>query len=155
MLRVQVKERGPVPRRLKAHYTQVSRESWRETGIAFHTTYRPRRFTTAHARAAGYAPRAGENLPYGSKAYWASYIGRKKRRFGHVRPLEWSGESRRAVQTANLVVTSNQVKVKYRGARVFNFRGLNEEFTRLLPAEAVQLGRVYDRNLTKRFGKGK
>lgn len=151
MLRVSVKERGAVPRRLKAIYTQSSRESWRETGIYFHTTYRPRRFTTAHAKEAGYAPRSGENLTYGTKEFWRSYTGRKIRIKKHRRPLEWSGESRRAVQSASIVTTSNQARIKYRGARVFNFRRLNSEFTKVIPSEAKQLGRIYDRNLDRRM----
>jgi hypothetical protein len=151
MLRVTVKERGAVPRRLKSIYTQSSRESWRDTGIYFHTTYRPRRFTTAHATEAGYAPRKGEDLPYGTKEFWRSYIGRKIRIKKHRRPLEWSGESRRAVQSASITTTSNRARVRYGGARVFNFRRLSAEFTKVLPSEARQLGRIYDRNLDRRM----
>ena len=151
---IKIRERGPTPRSMRKVWTASSRTAFADTGEHFHDHYRDRRFTHSHARAAGYKRRKGEGQPVGSKSRKRSYTGRKESRYGHSRPLEFSGKTRDKIETAYKVTsTSKKGRVAYRGARVFNFRppksqiNMAEEFRRLLPEEEVQLGQHYDSRL--------
>lgn len=148
--KVTVRDRGPTPRRMQKVYTAGSKKAWFEAAKYYHGTYRPKRFTEGHALAAGYKKRSDEDLPFGSKAFWRSYIGRKIRIKKHRHPLEWSGRTREGSKFATIATTRLDARVKYPNVRVLNFRpGLQDEFRRLLSDEAKQLGRVYDGSLTR------
>lgn len=150
---ITVRERGPVPRGMRKAFNAASKRAWADVGVYFHEHLREARFTEEHARAVGYTRRRGEAMPRGTKAFRRSYTGRKLQRFGHTRPLEFTGDTRRAMRTATLAPTSKGVKVRYPGARAFNFRHpqsqvrMNEEFRRLTHAETMLLAEVYDRQL--------
>lgn len=152
-LAISVRDRGPVPRGMKRAFNAASKLAWHDVGVYFHEHLREKRFTEEHARAVGYTRRRGELLPRGTKAFRNSYTGRKLQRFGHTRPLELTGDTRRAMRTATLAATGNGVKVRYPGAQAFNFRNpksqvrMNEEFRRLTHEETMLLGDVYDRRL--------
>lgn len=146
---ITVKERGAVPRKLRKAYNQAGRESWLRTAAEFHSNYRDKRFTVAHGKAAGYQPRAGENLPYGSKQFWRSYYGRKIRQKGTRAPLVWSGKTRDATRLGfKLSSTRNVGRVAYPSARVFNYRPfMAAEFRRITRQEAGELAKFFDRQL--------
>lgn len=119
--------------------------SWYNAGKFFHLNLRDKRFTKEHALKAGYTLRKGEASGTGTKDFFRSYIGRKLKRFGHTRPLEFTGETRAAVQAyASISSTSNGGRVAYPGAKKFNYRNpfsnpamnLNLEFRKVLPDEA-------------------
>lgn len=154
---IKVKERGNTPRRMKRAYNAASKQTWHAVAMRFHTEYRDKRFTPEHAREAGYALRKGEGQPRDSKAFRQSYTGRKLRLKGHTRPLEFSGETRRAVRATSITSTSTGGKAAYRGASKFNFRHpksrirMNEEFRRITRTEARELGEFYDRELDKQL----
>lgn len=154
--KIVIKERGATPRRMRRAFNNASKQSWNEAGLYFHQTYRPKRFTVAHGKEAGYRPRSGDELPFGSKQFWRSYVGRKLK-YKHTRaPLVWSGQTRRAVQAARISTTSQGASVRYSGARVLNFHpDLAKEFRRIIPREARQLGRIYDRGLDRRLNADK
>ncbi len=68
-------------------------------------------------------------------------------------PLVWSGETRRRSRIANIVVTGKESRVKYQ-LNVLNFHpDLRQEFLRMLPAEAVKLGKVFDKTYDVEFKK--
>jgi hypothetical protein len=150
---IKVTERGAVPRNMRKAYTAASKLAWVEAGKWFHTNRRDLRFTTAHARKAGYLPRRGEEPGLSRREYFLSYTGRKQRRYGHRRPLEYSGETRRLVRSASMTSTSKSVRVAYAGARKFNFRNphsqirMADEFRRLTADEPALIGGAYDRSL--------
>jgi hypothetical protein len=116
---------------------------------------RDERFTKSHARKAHYKKRRGEEAGLSRQAFFSSYTGQKQRKFGHTRPLEFTGETRRLVKTANITSTSKGGKVRYPGARKFNFRNryssirMSEEFRRLLPSEKTELAKEYDKTLNR------
>lgn len=153
MLRIAIRERGNTPRGMKRAFNAASKEAWRDTAMEFHANYRDKRFTAEHAREAGYTARKGELQPRGSKAFRQSYTGRKLRIKGHTRPLEFSGETRRAVRATSITSTSRGGKASYRGASKFNFRHpksrvrMSEEFRRITRAESIELAAFYDRRL--------
>lgn len=143
----QITERGPTPRGFRKAFNAASKESWNKTGAYFHEHMRDARFTNRHATAAGYAERK------------KTYTWRKFQSKGHTRPLEYSGETRRAVRAANISSTSSGNRVAYPGARKFNFRhpksdiNMAEEFSRVTQAEANELAKVYDNDLDQRLNK--
>lgn len=149
-MRVTIRERGPVPRRLRAAYRAASKAAWYETGKLFHTQMRDDRFTAEHGRKAGYAPRRGETPGLTPQEFWRSYTGRKLKKWRHKRPLEWSGETRRKVRAGNISTTAKGCRVAYSGAGKLNFRPrggrihMAEEFRRLLPEEIRKLAEHYD-----------
>ena len=93
---IQIRERGPVPRNMRRVWNVASKTSFLAAADFFDDNLRDRRFTEAHARAAGYKRRKGELQPRGSKSFRRSYAGRKLRDHGHQRPLEFSGKTRDA-----------------------------------------------------------
>lgn len=154
MLKISVKERGTTPRKFIKQHNAAKRVGFRSIADYYHAKLTPKRFTKAHGLAVGYRPRQGENLTYGSKAYWTSYTGRKQRR-GHLMPLVWSGETRRRSRIANIVVTGKESRVKYQ-LNVLNFHpDLRQEFLRMLPAESVKLGKVFDKTYDTEFKKNR
>jgi hypothetical protein len=129
------------------------KEGFAKAGRYFHDNLRDKRFTEEHARKAGYAPRSGSKHAIGSKSFWLSYTGKKLKKKGHMRPLEFSGASRAAIKGyANISSTSKGGKVAYPGARAFNFKNpfshptmnLNLEFRGILADEAELLADVVD-----------
>jgi hypothetical protein len=151
--KIEIRERGRAPRRLAKAYGQASKTSWRETGLHYHQTMRPKRFTVAHGKAAGYQPRKGDEFAWGTKQFWKSYVGRKVRKFKHRRPLVWSGETERRARAVNIVAQRNVAKMRY-ALNALNFHPWAQaEFRRILPAEAAELGRVYDANLDREIKK--
>jgi hypothetical protein len=126
----------------------MKKVAWDEAGLLFHVEMRDKRFSKAHARAAGYAPRKH------------SYTMRKlKLKPPHTNPLQWSGQTRKDVREASIAPTSNQVKVRYRGARALNFRNPKSqvraavEFTTITQAEANTLAAEFDRVLDRQLNR--
>jgi hypothetical protein len=154
---IKIRERSIILRRGdKSHVNKTLKAAWLNAARYFHDSLRDKRFTVEHAKAAGYAPRKGSTMPVGSKQFWGSYLGRKLRKFGHMRPLEFSGRTRQAVRSyVSLSSTSKGSRAAYPGARVFNFRNpksdpgmsMNLEFRRILPQEAEHMARAIDSTL--------
>lgn len=141
---------------MRRDFNRASKAAWRDTAEYFHTHLRDKRFTEEHAREAGYTRRKGELQPRGSKSFRRSYTGQKLARKGHTRPLEFSGETRRALSSPpNYSSTSKGGRAAYSGAAKFNFRHpksqirMGEEFRRITEAESVDLARVFDQQLDK------
>jgi hypothetical protein len=148
---VVLKERGTVPRKMIPAHNEAKRYSYREIGSYFHSTFAIRRFTYSHGKAAGYRPRSGDNAPYGSKQYYKSYAGRKRKQKGHRDPMVWSGFTRARARIATIVATGKGANVKY-NFNVFNFHPwMHAEFRKILSTEAVSLGKVFDTTYSKKF----
>ena len=147
--RIEIKEIGAVPRNMKRIHRTAAKSGYEAAATEFHQRFAPLRFTTAHANAANYKPRSGSNLPYGSKAYWRSYVGRKQRggmgRPGTTAPLVWTGETRDAARMATIAATSNRGEARYTLRKLNWIPWAREEFTRVLGAEAAALGQVFNR----------
>ena len=140
----------------KSEVNKVLKESWLKAAKHFHAEMRDKRFTIEHARAAGYAPRKGDGKT--GKEFWRSYQGRKQKKYGHQRPLEFTGKTRAAVRAyVSLSSTSKGGKAAYPGARVFNYKNpksdpamnLALEFRRITPAEAIELAKIIDADVNE------
>jgi hypothetical protein len=142
-----IRDRGATPRGMARRMNAMKKVAWDETGLLFHVEMRDKRFSKAHARAAGYAPRTH------------AYTMRKLKAKKHALPLVWSGKTRRDVREASIAPTSNQVKVRYRGARALNFRNPKSqvraavEFTTITQAEANTLAAEFDRVLDRQLNR--
>lgn len=147
-------------RKMKSAVNKALKQAWFDSARYFHDRFRDKRFTVEHARAAGYAPRKGEQSGLSAKAFFKSYTGIKFKRFGHKNPLEFSGETRKAVRSyVSLSSTSKGGKASYPGARVFNFKNrysdpalnMNLEFRTILPNEAKEIASVIDAYMDTRW----
>ena len=142
-MKFEIRDRGATPRGMARRINPMKKIAWDETGLLFHVDMRDKRFTKAHARAAGYAPRKH------------SYTMRKLKKMQHTLPLVWSGRTRRDVREANIVPNSKGCSVRYRGARALNFRNPKSqvraavEFTTVTQAEATTLAAEFDRVLDR------
>ncbi len=159
LITIKVRERGNTPRNMRKAFNAASKLAWYDVAMRFHAEYRDARFTEEHAREAQYSHRKGELIPRGTKAFRQSYTGRKLRKFGHTRPLEFTGETRRRVRAASISSTSKGGKAAYVGASKFNFRHpkskvrMAEEFRRITKREAKELGEYYDQRLDEHLAK--
>ena len=160
-LKVQIKERGAVPRKLRKVYTASSKVAWAETGRKFHAEMRDDRFTKEHARVARYVKRRGEEPGLSESDFRRSYTGKKLSKWGHTNPLQWSGETRRNVRSANISQTSKGATVRYPGARKLNFRNphssinMADEFRRTTADERKELAAQYDTSLNREMNADK
>lgn len=154
---VTIRERGPTPRNFRKVQGECQKAAWLATAAYYHRNLRDKRFTPEHAIEAKYYQRKGEGLPKGSKSYRRSYTGRKERKFGHTRPLEFSGRTRDKVRIATLSSTRSGGRAAYPGANVFNFRhpksriNMAIEFRRLTNSEGSELAGVFDRELDRQL----
>lgn len=149
----------PVSRQMRTIVRRASKESWKNTGRHFHVNHRDLRFTVAHARRAKYTRRSGEGMSVHAPTFRRTYTGRKLRQKGHMKPLVWSGESRRLARSASISSTSKGVKIKYPGLRKFNLRHpksqirMNEEFRRIADYEVPTFQRVFKKDLADQVRK--
>lgn len=148
-----IRDRGTTPRGMRKAYSAAARAAWFLTALLFHSVYRDRRFTNDHASEAGYGARKGELMARGTKAFQRSYTGRKLRMFGHTRPLEFTGATRNKMRAASISSTRTMGRAAYPGASKFSFKHpkskirMHEEFRRILPKEAEELGNYFDEQL--------
>lgn len=149
--RVTITERGPVPRKMAKQHRQASRQAYQAIAEKHHQENTAKRFTREHALAAGYRKRGGEEHPFGSKAFWNSYTGRKLKKRGHMLPLVNTGTTRDRARMATITVTTNRGQLKYQ-VNALNYQPwTREEFTRILPAEAKALGQHWDQIYNREF----
>jgi len=138
-----LRDRGSTPRGMARRINAMKKQSWDAAAILFHAEMRDARFSHAHARAAGYAPRS------------RMYEKRKLKRFGHTYPLQFTGRTRRAVNMARITTTGRSARVAYAGARVLNFRNPKSqvnavlEFTTIIQNEADRIAKEFDNTLDR------
>jgi hypothetical protein len=141
-------ERGATPGLSAKWHNEAAKEGWQHTARYWHVTLRDKHFTEAGAREYGYTKRKGEGMVRGSKAYKRSYTGRKEARFGHTRPLEFSGKSRRLTGTARISGTAKGATVRM-NAPALNFKHpksqivMRDELTRISQPETSELSNVF------------
>ncbi len=146
-----------------AQMKELILESWTLVGEDWHRRLRPKHFTTAGAREYGYKPRKGEAGNADSKSFWRSYTGRKQKKYGHTRPLVWSGEleqlSRARRIEARAFSTRSKVRVIMPQAQKANFRNphsqinMREELTTVSDAEVVEIAELHNQSMNERLNR--
>ncbi|MGB0714271.1 MAG: hypothetical protein ACPGXK_00220 [Phycisphaerae bacterium] len=150
MIVFRVTQTGPMPREVRKQLPLIKKKAFMAAGRFWHRYFRPKHFTAKGAREYGYAPRKGER---GSgRAFKGSYTARKLKRFGHTRPLVYTGESAQLARIMDVRGTS-------RGSRtVIHARGLNrrnpnstinmrDEMTRISRGEVQRLTKLISESL--------
>jgi hypothetical protein len=140
---------------------QIEEPSWIDPLLLWKRDFRPKHFTSAAADLYGYTPRAGQDAPRGSAAFWQSYFGQKLRKLRHARPLEYTGQTE--AETARGLIQTTAKGGKYRMAVTkARFRAppakyktgpppdLEAELTALSPAEQNAMIREKERGLLRR-----
>lgn len=100
---------------------EILKPSWHATGEYFHRTMLPLRFTVRGGKMLNYAPRRGQEPGLTFKQFKRSYTYRKRRQFGHIKPLVFTGESENLAKIRDIRSTSKGVKI------INHARGLNRK----------------------------
>lgn len=141
-LRMDRKELGLTGRQ----FQDAKRGVFAAMGREWHETYLRRHFQEDATARYGYTRRKGSGRSPGEKGFASTYAGRKLRRFGHARPLVFTGEGERLAQMLDLRVSSSQSRVVL--PRKFNFKNpksrvdMRAELTRVLQPEADEISQV-------------
>lgn len=157
MLGIEVHYRGAHPLRRRDWNTEVAEPVFRDAGEYWHRQFRAKHFTEAGAQEYGYYQRKGEGLPRGSKAWRRNYTGRKFARFGHTRPLVYTGEGERLSRMRDVRATSKRVRVVL--PRKFNLKHpksrirMRDELTRISPREEQLIIARADRQVQQRLAR--
>lgn len=150
-----LKYRGATPKLAARVRNQVQKEGIEKSLSHWHAHMRPKHFTHEGAREYGYTPRQGER---GSQhRFKGSYTQRKLQKFGHTRPLEFSGTSKALSANKNIKATSKGGRCKI-NAPALNFKHPNstivmrDEMTRVTRAEASEIAeQVFQPFMAQRF----
>lgn len=97
------------PKILKAKtWRAILKRAWWETGRFWHRHILPKKFTPRGAREYKYEKRGGEDWKEHWKGYKSTYTWRKRRDFGHVNPLEYTGDLKRAAMSIRRVESTSK-----------------------------------------------
>ncbi len=120
------------------------KDTLRDMGDEWHGRFLPMHFDESAYSRYGFTQRKGGNMSPSQKGYKSTYVGRKRKRLGHNRPLELTGEGRMlAMGPAKIRGTNKEARVVLPSK--FNFRhpksriSMRDEITRVLPDEARTL----------------
>ncbi len=157
-----VKYSGAVPGACKRHLNDIKRDSFIAAGEEWHDDSSAGHFTNAGAQKYGYAKRQGEQAGTSGGRFWNSYTGQKKKKFGHTRPLRWSGDSEDLARIRDVRATSTRKKTNCKimcHAKALNFPApggggsmLQMEYGVVIAAERQKMGGTIDRKMTYYFG---
>ncbi len=103
--------RGAAPGIMLDEFADIRRRSMHDLGVYWHAKMRPKHFRNAASRMYGYKPRKGERGNPDPHGFKSSYTGRKLRKEGHTRPLEYSGLSKALTKIKDVRTTSNKKNV--------------------------------------------
>jgi hypothetical protein len=160
MFEIALHKAGPVPSLLKRELNNCHRDAMRWAGEFWHRNFREKHFTNAGSTEYNYTPRSGEPGSDFPGRFAQSYTGRKLKKFGHTRPLEYKGESRRRTRSPRIVATAKRGEASVRV--VMDAPGLNRryagsqinmraELVTISAGEAPQIVAQIDRFLAKRY----
>ena len=131
--------------------------AWRAVGEKWHRDFRPKHFTVEGGKAYGYLPRSGDLRTPGSKAFFRSYQGRKFAKFGHTKPLVWSGTSEQQTATGTSIeprvdgvrIVMNAPHLEFRNPR--SQIDMQDELTRVTAPERAELAEVHNREMDRQL----
>ena len=128
---------------------QFIKQGMSEAGKLWHVDIRPKHFTNRGATEYGYRPRQGERGSGGK--FNSSYTARKLRKFGHTRPLEYTGETKRMSRIVRVVNTSKSVKLRYSLRKLDFVQGARDEFSRFSEADEQLIVNTVDKSIQKQL----
>ena len=155
MMGFKISYKGQIPPAMrKRDWNKLIKFTFRKLGEFWPSKMRPKHFTKAGAKEYDYTPRAGEDLPFGTRAFWRSYTGQKLRKYGHTLPLVYSGLSMEQTHRRDIRATSKGVRIVMH-APALNFRhpksevDMRAEMTRVSGREETQIMEKADVELNR------
>lgn len=162
LLTVKKTETGAAPKLLRRAWNDIHRDAAKFAGIYWHTHFRPLHFKNLATRRYGYQFRQGENMQ-GAKGFRRTYTGQKLRKFGHTRPLVFTGTSERLTEIEDVRATAtggqfgSAKATVVMHARALNFRpyahspDMRKELTTVIPEELEEIGQAVQIFLERRY----
>lgn len=156
LFRATIRYEGAIPSNLSRRtFNKFCAEGYRILGIYWHQHFRQKHFTHAAIREYGYTPRKGE--AGSGRKFRGSYTWRKLKKFGHTKPLTFTGESERLTRIRDVRANGKGCRVIIR-ANKFNFRAkgshvnMRWEMTRISRKEGETLTKLFQNFMTRRLG---
>lgn len=137
---IKIENRGPVPGVMKREHNAMSADAWEDAGEHWGDEFREKHFTEAGAAEYGYRDRT------------KGYEDRKQSKYGHRRPLVYTGESEQSSAAFRVYTTRYGAKITMNMPRV-NWSKRGHEIAIVSQAEADVIAKVwgkgYDRKLAE------
>jgi len=136
---------------------KVLQQAYAELGLHWFRQHLPKHFANRASSEYDYAPRQGERGSGANRKFSATYTGSKLKRYGHTRPLELTGASRRqATATAVVRSTSKSVRVSFPAGNLsFSHPSgrinMRREVEAISAADRYELGQIMDNALERKF----
>jgi len=150
--------RGWVPGQsyTRSEFNAAKKEAFADAARFYFQNIRPKHFERPAVQEYGYAPRQGDPGNPGPKGFKKSYVARKIAKFGHNRPLVFSGSSLAATRMATIRPTSKgaqiSVPVGYLNFKPKNFKGdMGQEFKSFSQADIRDIEQIIARSLLGRL----
>jgi hypothetical protein len=146
MFVVKITYKGMFPLASRSERTAMLRHVYEAGGEFFHKHFTDIHFLNSATTRYGYRLRQGERGT-GTKFFKKSYTGRKLAKWGHTRPLEWSGVTRARATVPDVRATGKGFKLVSH-VNILNYKPwLFEEFCRTTPDEIEQMVGEMNRDL--------
>jgi hypothetical protein len=135
----------------QADVNDVLKDAFHELGVRWRKIYLPQHFGDGAAARYQYAPRAGQAGNARGK-YKSSYTARKERLFGHTRPLEYHGDTKREA-LSDFRVTATRYYCRIPLPRRLNLRSpgqkadMGAEVRKVLVSEKAELAKHFKKML--------
>lgn len=135
----------------------VLQKAYARLGLYWHRNHLPKHFANRASSEYDYAPRQGERGSGANRRFSSTYTGGKLKRYGHTRPLELSGASRRQAEaTATVRATSKSVRVSFQAGNLsFSHPSgridMRKEIQALSAEDRYDLGKYMDAQLERLF----
>jgi hypothetical protein len=162
ILSMGIKYTGPVPgssNMRQSQFNQIVRDAWIEVAHFWHEHILPKHFTEEGGREYGYMARKGDQVS--GKAFNSTYQGKKLKKWGHQKPLVWSGELEQKSHVAGITATAtssgSQCKTTLPNCQKANWKNPNtkidmpDELTRFSEADREIIVRMFNARLDAKF----
>jgi hypothetical protein len=153
-------ETGATPRILRRDLERIAREAGQYVGQYWHRKFRPLHFRNLATTRYGYQLRQGERGSGYERGFRRSYTGQKLRKFGHTKPLVYTGDSERRTEIENIRSTYRAGMVRIHvimNAPTLNFRrwphspDMRQELTTVIPEELAEMSEAASGFLRQRI----
>jgi hypothetical protein len=155
---IRIHYKGAVPGIARRELNRLKKEAWYYAGYWWFREVRPLHFSRDAFALYQYTPRMGERGTQYRK-WKATYTARKLKKFGHTKPLVFTGTSERLAKQGRVTSTGQGVRVsmpayalnfKTKGARMSMRHELAYRFT---GGERRQAGVIVDRILGQKLNR--
>lgn len=145
---------GTTPKRMKKYVPYAGKAAWGICSGHWINVFREKHFDQRYAEEYGYRKRDGEDKT--GREFWKSYTGRKRKKYGHSRPLKYTGRGYAATLASRgrLWRGGKGVSIII-PARIYNFKPkgwpypMRQELTVVSRPESQWIERTYEEKFRK------